>query len=94
MDEIRPHTTTDHDACTSTVAEIGGVVVSAVKKKSTGGRVYNKRHHCWYCFKSCSKIARHLQQKHSNEREVAEALKFPKGSTKRRMHLDLIRNTQ
>ncbi|XP_028319226.1 uncharacterized protein LOC114473662 [Gouania willdenowi] len=69
----------------------GQIHVPAVKKNN-GKRVYNKRHYCLYCEKSCSKIARHLQLKHSDEGKVLEAFSFPKGSKKRKLHLDLIRN--
>ncbi|XP_048829702.1 uncharacterized protein LOC125706891 isoform X7 [Brienomyrus brachyistius] len=79
---------------TSKIREGGkhAVLVSAVKKKCGGGRAYNKRHYCLYCMQPYSKIARHLEQKHENEREVAKACSFPKGSKQRRMHLDFLRN--
>ncbi|XP_036379353.1 uncharacterized protein LOC118774233 isoform X4 [Megalops cyprinoides] len=73
-------------------SEEGTVVVTAVQKKYDGSRLYNKRHYCLYCFKPCSKIARHLEHVHSSEREVAKACSLPKGSKQRRIHFDYLRN--
>lgn len=68
------------------------VIVQKCKKKKGGGRVYNKRHYCLYCSKPYAKIARHLDQKHSNEEEVARAFSNPKGSAQRKLQISLIRN--
>ncbi|XP_076855742.1 uncharacterized protein LOC143510359 isoform X2 [Brachyhypopomus gauderio] len=67
------------------------VVVNAVKRQCDGRRVYDKKHYCLFCLKPFSKIARHLQYVHSNEREVAVACSFPKASKQRKMHLDDLR---
>ena len=39
--------------------------------------MYDKTHSCFYCKKEYSKIARHLQQVHSDEEEVQLALSYP-----------------
>jgi len=54
------------------------VKVSRLKKKDNGGRVYNKRHYCLYCFKPYAKIARHLDLKLSNVEDVARAFSYGK----------------
>ena len=68
------------------------VKVLRLKKKNNGGREYNKRHYCLYCFKPYAKIAWHLDNKHSNLKEVARALSYPKGSAERKLQTTLIRN--
>lgn len=37
-------------------------------------------------------MARHLERAHKNEKEVAQAGSFPKGSKQRRLHLEHLRN--
>ena len=59
------------------------VVVSKASKLGTK-RVYDKKHNCVYCNIMYSKIARHLEQKHSKETEVAFALSLPKNSNERK----------
>lgn len=50
-----------------------------------------KKQFCVYCQKSNTKIARHLERKHSNEADVAYALSFPKRSKRRHMLLEQLR---
>ncbi|KAL6467417.1 hypothetical protein MHYP_G00252210 [Metynnis hypsauchen] len=68
------------------------VIIPAVSKKSDGGRMYDKKQHCLFCGLAFSKLARHLERKHSKEVEVAKALSHPKGSKKRRIQLEYLRN--
>ncbi|KAG7465900.1 hypothetical protein MATL_G00159130 [Megalops atlanticus] len=68
------------------------ISVQAVSKTPDGNRVYNKKHYCMFCFKSLSRMARHLEQVHSNEPEVAKALLFPKRSRERKIQLQRLRN--
>ena len=68
------------------------VKVLRLKKKNNGGRVYNKRHYCLYCSKPYAKMTRHLDNKHSNVKEVAQALSYPKGLAERKLQTTLIRN--
>ncbi|XP_023197626.1 uncharacterized protein LOC111610000 isoform X2 [Xiphophorus maculatus] len=68
------------------------VTVMTLKKKGDGSRAYNKRYFCAFCSKPYSKMARHLEAKHSDIPEVESALKCPKGSRERRLQLSLIRN--
>ncbi len=68
------------------------VTVMMLKKKADGGRLYNKKYYCLFCFKPFSKMARHLQSKHKDMPEVARALAFPKGSKERRLQLSFLRN--
>ncbi|XP_042357213.1 RNA-binding protein 25-like [Plectropomus leopardus] len=49
---------------------------------------WNKRHYCVYCKKPQSKMVRHLKRKHSDEREVAQAICFPPTSKKHRQMLE------
>ncbi len=68
------------------------ITVMMLKKKADGGRLYNKKYYCLFCFKPFSKMARHLQSKHKDMPEVARALAFPKGSKERRLQLSFLRN--
>ena len=55
-------------------------------------RKWYKRHYCVYCKKPQSKMARHLQRKHINEKEVALAMcHSPKSKQRRQMLEDLRR---
>jgi hypothetical protein len=51
---------------------------------SKRGKPWAKKHFCWYCSGEYSKMARHLEQKHSNEIDVQIALSFPKKSQDRK----------
>ncbi|CAM4574309.1 unnamed protein product [Leuciscus chuanchicus] len=68
------------------------VIIPAIIKKRDGLRMYSKRQHCFFCDSAFTKIARHLEHKHSNEVEVAKALSHPKGSKERQMQLEYLRN--
>ncbi len=59
------------------------------KKKEDGGRLYNKKYYCLFCFKPFSKMAHHLESKHKDMPEVARALAFPKGYKERRLQRSL-----
>lgn len=63
-----------------------------VKKLGDGSKKYHqKRNYCLFCDKSYAKIARHLEQKHSSEQDVARALACPKKTKQRRLQLDYLR---
>lgn len=68
------------------------VTIMMLKKKTYGGRLYNKRFYCFFCSKPFSKISRHLESKHKDKPEVARALTFPKSSKERRIQFSLLRN--
>lgn len=80
------------DFCLKTQSSVKPSVHVPNVKNINGKRAYNKRHYCLYCEKPCSKFARHLQSQHSEESAVFEAFSFPKGSKKRKLHLDYLRN--
>lgn len=50
-----------------------------------------KKHLCMYCESHFTQIARHLENKHAKEPDVAHAMRFPKGSKVRQTLLDQIR---
>ncbi|GAA6078014.1 uncharacterized protein LOC125141181 isoform X1 [Tachysurus ichikawai] len=81
-------------ACNSptNVQKNARVVVNSVKRKHDGGRVYNKKHYCLFCFKPYNKMARHLEYVHSTEKEVAEGCQLPKGSMQRKMFFNDLRH--
>ncbi|XP_051571748.1 uncharacterized protein LOC127451250 [Myxocyprinus asiaticus] len=86
-----------HDAAsvpdTSSIPDsTSSVIIPAINKKRDGVRMYSKKQHCFFCDSAFTKIARHLERKHSNEVEVAKALSHPKGSKERRMQLEYLRN--
>ncbi|KAG7456743.1 hypothetical protein MATL_G00239180 [Megalops atlanticus] len=68
------------------------LVVKTCSKTSSGKRKWDKKHYCVYCNKPNAKLARHLERKHSKEIDVAQALSFPKGSKRRSMLLEKLRN--
>uniref|UniRef100_A0A3P9KK52 Chromo domain-containing protein n=1 Tax=Oryzias latipes TaxID=8090 RepID=A0A3P9KK52_ORYLA len=51
-----------------------------------------KKHVCLYCKMAFKQLAKHLEQKHSEETDVSNALRLPKGSKVRQKLLDQIRN--
>lgn len=55
-------------------------------------RVWDKRHSCPYCHNMYAKLARHMEQMHSGELEVAATLALPKHSKERKKQWDQIRN--
>ncbi|XP_051959981.1 uncharacterized protein LOC127627582 [Xyrauchen texanus] len=63
-----------------------------MSSNSVHQRIYDKKNYCLYCEKPYSKIARHLQQKHSEKVEVAKALAHIRGSTMRALLLSKVRN--
>ncbi|XP_022530932.2 uncharacterized protein LOC103040472 isoform X3 [Astyanax mexicanus] len=69
----------------------GSVAVNRSQRRGDGKRVYNKKHYCLFCSKPFSKMARHLEDVHAKEAEVAKARGFPKGSKERRLQLDELR---
>ena len=56
------------------------------------GKVSDKKHACVYCLQLYSKMARHLEQVHKDELEVAKALSYPKRSKERQKIWLEIRN--
>ncbi|XP_048879711.1 uncharacterized protein LOC125748000 isoform X7 [Brienomyrus brachyistius] len=71
---------------------VDNISVMTLTRKPNGGRKYNKKQYCLFCDKPYSKIARHIEQVHRNEVEVAHALQFPRKSKERRQNLDYLRN--
>ncbi|ESO91855.1 hypothetical protein LOTGIDRAFT_163214 [Lottia gigantea] len=57
---------------------------TAVSLSSLGKRKWDKVQACVYCDKCVAKLPRHLEQKHSDEIEVAFALSLPKNSKRRK----------
>ncbi|XP_020514118.1 uncharacterized protein [Labrus bergylta] len=68
------------------------IYVNPVLKKEDGSRLYNKKHHCFYCKKVVQKMLRHLLRMHNDEIDVTKAFSLPNNSKERRLHLDFIRN--
>ncbi|XP_054872429.1 uncharacterized protein LOC129350328 isoform X2 [Amphiprion ocellaris] len=68
--------------------------VKRKNKKQNGNqkvRVY-RRYFCLYCGKPSTKMARHLQHKHMEQKDVAYAFSFPLGSKQRKVLLGQLRN--
>lgn len=61
--------------------------------KTTGKRTYDKKHACMYCKLLVSKLPRHLEAKHKNEKEVAEFMSKPLNSDERRKIIEDIQQT-
>ena len=62
------------------------------QKNEHKNRIYDKRQACYYCGKLCAKSSKHLEVKHGNEKEVAIALSFKKGSPGRKKHFEKLRH--
>lgn len=67
------------------------VTVQSSSKTVDGGRVYDKKHACFFCGKEFFKIARHLENCHSKESEVVKALSYSAGCKERKLELEKIR---
>ncbi|XP_055015705.1 uncharacterized protein LOC129410829 [Boleophthalmus pectinirostris] len=65
--------------------------VPAVRRKQDGSRLYDKKQYCLFC-KGVVRLSRHLELVHKNEREVAQALSYDKGSKERNLHFEHLRN--
>lgn len=68
------------------------VTIKTCTKREDRKRAWDKCHYCLYCGKSNLKIARHLQRKHMEMKDVAYAFSFPLGSKERRVLLEELRN--
>ncbi|XP_061598835.1 uncharacterized protein LOC133461871 isoform X3 [Cololabis saira] len=68
------------------------VTVKTCTKREENKRAWDKRHYCLYCGQSHLKMARHLQRKHSDIKNVAYAFSFPLGSKERKVLLEQLRN--
>ena len=66
------------------------ITVKAVNNKN--GRQWDKKHCCPYCTKMFPKLARHMEQVHSSEIDVAKALALPKNSEKRKKQWEQLRH--
>jgi hypothetical protein len=76
--------------CDSTMSEVipqvpgSKHVIVQLPVRNQIGRRSDKEQACVFCEGLYSKLPRHLEQKHSNEAEVAKALNLPVGSKERK----------
>lgn len=68
------------------------VTIKTCTKREDGKRAWDKKHYCLYCGQSNLKMARHLQRKHMEIKDVAYAFSFPLGSKDRKVLLEQLRN--
>lgn len=68
------------------------VTIKTCTKREDGKRAWDKSHYCLYCGQSNLKMARHLQRKHMEIKDVAYAFSFPTGSKDRKILLEQLRN--
>ncbi|KAF5899327.1 nucleoporin p54 isoform X1, partial [Clarias magur] len=66
--------------------------VKTCTKREDNKRAWDKRHYCLYCGQSNLKIARHLERKHMEIKDVAYAFSFPVRSEERKVLLEQLRN--
>lgn len=72
-------------SCNTEKLTESGINISASRKAlSSGKRIRNKGHSCYFCHKIIQNSARHLEVVHGNEMEVAKLLAMPKNSKARR----------
>ncbi|XP_070576781.1 uncharacterized protein [Ptychodera flava] len=69
-----------------------GITQKYVSRNAQGKRIHAKVNYCYYCETKQTHIARHLQIKHSEEKEVAEALAYPAKSSERKKSWCLLVN--
>lgn len=67
------------------------LVVADVLKVDGSKKYHLKKNYCLYYREPQSKIARHLERKHEDKREVASAVMYANNSKERRNQLDLLR---
>lgn len=72
--------------------EMKTVTIKTCTKREYGKRSWDKKHYCPYCAQSNSKMARHLERKHMEIKDVAYAFSFPVRSKERKVLLDQLRN--
>lgn len=85
MSQRKPKTSTiDRHETTSDSENNDAIIIGQSKKSALNKRVYDKRHACVVCHDRFLKMARHLENKHSNNLEVARILAKPKNSAERR----------
>ncbi|KAK0136495.1 hypothetical protein N1851_027393 [Merluccius polli] len=78
-------------AISVSVEKSDSLVVAHVPKVSGSKKYHQKKNYCLYCGVPQSKIARHLERKHGDKREVANAVMRAKHTKERRDQLDLLR---
>ncbi|XP_058478165.1 uncharacterized protein LOC131450066 [Solea solea] len=67
------------------------VTVKTCTKRKDNKRSWDKKHYCLYCHQPNNKMARHLQRKHMEVKDVAHAFSFASKSTQRKVLLEQIR---
>lgn len=68
------------------------VTIKACTKREDNKRLWDKKHYCLYCGRANAKIARHLEGRHMEIKDVAYAFSFPSGSKDRKALLEELRN--
>lgn len=93
---MKPGSAAEEDDGSFVIPFIGPSSSSAmdVQKTTTVCRKqkWDKRHACLFCEKLYLKIARHLEDCHSEEPRVARAIAYPKGSKERKEAWIILRN--
>lgn len=86
-----PQSSSNSSLICSTSSETSVSQHISLNKTPDDGKLGQKRQFCLYCRKSYIKMARHLSQKHAEEKDVAHALSFRKGCKKRLLVLEQLR---
>lgn len=73
------------------VEKSDSLVVADVPKVDGSKKYHQKRNYCIFCHEPQTKIARHLERKHGDKMEVANAVMYAKKSKERRNQLALLR---
>ncbi|XP_035812761.2 uncharacterized protein LOC118471566 [Amphiprion ocellaris] len=89
--DIKTYTRCKKSSISSSVEKSGSLVVADVPNVDGCKKYHQKRNYCMYCGKPQTKIARHLERKHGDKKEVARAVMYPPNSKERRNLLDLLR---
>ncbi|XP_074039978.1 uncharacterized protein isoform X2 [Leptinotarsa decemlineata] len=63
-------------------------LVDVSQRKS---RIWDKNDRCIYCDRDCTNFSRHLFKNHAKEDSVCKIMQLPKGNTKRRQMINILR---
>jgi len=78
----------------NTVSFTSSSIVLQCTYNSSGSRVWDKQHFCFFCEESSTKVSKHYLGPHKKEPEVQKILSFPLKSSQRKLQLLKLRNSE
>ena len=77
----------------NTVSSTSGSIVLQCTNNSSGRRVWDKQHFCFFCEGGSTNISKHYLGSHEKEHEIQKILSFPLKSSQRKLELSKLRNS-